>query len=171
VSMPSRSGGARTAGDRARLAIAALAMLGATPAHAEPARRFHGSVGAGGALLLTGDLGDRARLEASADVKLGGRFGALAAWRAFDDHHRGLVAAGLVFEAGAARPRLVLDLHADLGADLDARAPLAGGGIRTTLAIVGPLGVVLDSGAYLVIDGLDDTRLQLQSSASLAARW
>jgi hypothetical protein len=76
-----------------------------------------------------------------------------------------------VFEAAAARPRLVLDLHADLGADLDARAPLAGGGLRTTLQLVGPLGVVVDSGAYLVIDGIERTRLQLQSSALLAVRW
>jgi hypothetical protein len=156
-----------------RRALTALAILGApaTAATADPAGRVHGSAGAGGALIGTGDRGDRARLDAAVDVKLRGRFGALAAWRAFDDRHRGLATAGLVFEAGAARPRLVLDLHADLGADLDAGAPLAGGGIRTTLAIAGPLGVVLDSGAYLVLDGLDGTRLQLQSSASVAARW
>jgi len=147
--------------------VVALLAAAAPPALAGP----HGSAGAGGALVLTGDGGDRLRLDAAVDVKLGRRLGALAAWRAFDEGHRGLAMAGLVFEAGAARPRLVLDLHADLGADLDAGAPLAGGGIRTTLAIAGPLGVVLDSGGYLVIDGLDRTRLQLQGSASLAARW
>jgi hypothetical protein len=138
-----------------------------------PARRIHGSAGAGGALLFTGDRGDRARAELAVDVKLGGRFGVLAAWRAHDlaEERYGLVTAGVVFEAGAARPRLVLDLHADAGAELDARAPVIGGGIRTTLAITGPLGVVLDAGAYLVLDGFDDTRLQLQSSALLAVRW
>ena len=162
---------------RAFLVVLALGGLAPAPARAEPdaeptpGRRFHGSVGAGGALLLTGDGGDRARLETAADVKLGGRYGALLAWRAIGDGRRGLATAGLVFEAGAARPRLVLDLHADLGADLDARAPLAGGGIRTTLGIAGPLGVVFDSGAYLVIDGVDGTRLQIQSSALVAVRW
>jgi hypothetical protein len=152
--------------------VLALALAGTVaPGAARGERRIHGSLGAGGALLATGGGGDRGRLELTADVKLRGRFGALAAWRAFDDEHRGLVTAGVVYEAGAARPRLVLDLHADLGADLDARAPLAGGGLRTTLAIVGPLGVVLDSGAYLVIDGVEGTRLQLQSSALLSIRW
>ena len=144
---------------------------GETSAETRPGRRFHGSVGVGGALLLTGDDGDRLRLEIAADAKLGGRYGALLAWRGIGDDLRGLLTAGLVFEAGAARPRLVLDLHADLGADLDVRAPLAGGGIRTTLGIAGPLGVVLDSGAYLVIDGVDGTRLQIQSSALVAVRW
>jgi hypothetical protein len=76
-----------------------------------------------------------------------------------------------VYEGAAARPRLVLDLHAELGADLDARVPLVGGGIRTTLTIIGPLGVALDTGAYLVLDGIDRTRLQLQTSTVLVARW
>jgi hypothetical protein len=131
----------------------------------------HGSIAAGGALLLTGDRGDRLRGELSADCKRGRRLGVLAAWRAPDEGHRGLVTAGLTFEGGAARPRLVLTLHADLGIDLDAGAPLAGGGIRTTLGLVGALGVVLDAGGYLVIDGVAETRLQLQSSTSLAVRW
>jgi hypothetical protein len=158
-----------------RRPLLALAVLGAAAAAARAeapgGRRIHGSAGAGGALLWTGGGGDRARLEVAADVKLGGRFGALAAWRALDDARRGLVTAGLVFEAAAARPRLVLDLHADLGADLDARAPLAGGGIRTTLQLVGPLGLVFDAGAYLVLDGIERTRLQLQGSALVAVRW
>lgn len=157
---------------RRGLAGAVLAIVGASaPGDARGERAIHGSAGAGGALLVTGAGGDRTRLDAAADVKLRGRYGALAAWRGWDGEHRGLVMAGLVFEAGAARPRLVLDLHADLGADLDAGAPLAGGGVRTTLAILGPLGVVLDAGAYLVIDGVEGTRLQLQSSALLAVRW
>jgi hypothetical protein len=166
---------------RLSLALAAVAAVPLAAA-AEPApdpdpappprpRRVHGSLGAGGALLATGARGDRARLDATFDVKLGGRFGALAAWRAFDGEHRGLVCAGLVFEAGAARPRLVIDLHAELGADLDARAPLAGGGLRTTIGLAEPLAIILDSGAYLVIDGIAETRLQLQTTAIAALRW
>lgn len=165
----------RGAASSAILALAAAAALPAPDARAEPpparARRSHGSIGAGGALLLTGGRGDRGRLDAAIDLTLGGRFGALAAWRAFDDAHRGLLTAGLVFEAAAARPRLVLDLYAVLGADLDAAAPVAGGGLRTTLAVAGPVGVVLDTGGHLVIDGMADTRLQLQTSALLAVRW
>jgi hypothetical protein len=165
----------RGAASSAILALAAAAALPPPAAHAEPppprARRIHGSAGAGGALLLTGGRGDRGRLDAAIDVKLRGRFGVLAAWRAFDDAHRGLVTAGLVYEAAAARPRLVLDLYAVLGADLDAEAPLAGGGLRTTLRIAGPVGIVLDTGGHLVIDGIADTRLQLQTSALVAVRW
>ena len=97
------------------------------------------------------------------------------AWRAIEprenDHHDGLVMAGILYEGAAARPRLVLDLHGDVGIDLDAKRPLVGGGIRTTLTVIGPIGVVLDSGAYLVIDGIDDTRLQLMGSTLVVGRW
>jgi hypothetical protein len=167
----------RGAASSAVLALAAAAALPPPSARAEPepaparARRIHGSIGAGGAVLLTGGRGDRGRFDAAIDVKLRGRFGALAAWRAFDDAHRGLLTAGLVYEAAAARPRLVLDLYAVLGADLDAAAPVAGGGLRTTLALAGPIGVVLDAGGHLVIDGIAETRLQLQSSALFSVRW
>ncbi len=95
----------------------------------------------------------------------------LLAWRAFDDVHRGLVTAGLAFEAGASRPRLVIDLHADVGVDLDQRAPLIGGGLRTTIGIIGPLAIVYDGGAYLILDGFDDSRFQLMSTLLVAARW
>jgi len=166
---------------RALLAsLGAAAALVAAPARGDcestcdddcPPRRYHGSLGAGGALLLTGDGGDRLRRDVAADVKLAGRYGVLAAWRAADADHRGLLIAGLVFEGAAARPRLVIDLHADLGADLDARAPLVGGGIRTTLQLAGPLGVVFDGGAHLVIDGIDGTRLQIAGTTLLALRW
>lgn len=142
-----------------------------TDREAAGGRVVHGSVGVGGTLVVTGSQGDRFRLDLAVDLKPRSRYGVVLAWRAFDDAHRGLVTAGLVFEGAAARPRLVVDLHVDVGADLDRPAPVAGGGIRTTLAIVGPLGVVLDAGAYLVLDGIDDTRLQLQSSTLLAARW
>jgi hypothetical protein len=62
-------------------------------------------------------------------------------------------------------------MHADIGADLDAHAPLVGGGIRATVGVIGPLGVVLDGGGYLIIDGADNSRLQLQSALLLSARW
>ncbi|MEO8705041.1 MAG: hypothetical protein ABI867_33620 [Kofleriaceae bacterium] len=148
---------------------AALGMI-VLASYAE-AKPWHGSVGAGGVLVLTGEHGDRQRAEVAIDLEFGSRFGVVAAWRAFDEDHDGLVTAGIVFEAAASRPRLVLALHGDAGIDLDARAPLIGGGLRTTLTIIGPLGVAFDTGAYLVLDGIDDTRLQLQSSGSIVARW
>ncbi|HET9987824.1 MAG TPA: hypothetical protein VFQ65_04875 [Kofleriaceae bacterium] len=148
-------------------ALAGVAALAATAR----ARPIHGSVGIGGSLLATGDLGDRGRLDVELDVEPSSQFGALLALRGFDDNHHGLVCAGLVYEPGAARPTLVVDLHADLGADLDQHAPLAGGGIRTTIGVYGPVGIALDSGGYLVIDGVDRTRLVLSLGAAVVARW
>lgn len=149
------------------LVVAAIVSLFGVPARAD----IHGSVGAGGALVLSGDRGDRTRADVAFDLTLRGRFGVIAAWRGFDDARRGLVMAGVAYEAAASRPRLVLDFHAAAGADLDARVPLVGGGLRTTVALIGPVGVVLDMGAYLVLDGIDDSRLQLQSALLAVARW
>jgi hypothetical protein len=148
--------------------ICALAAL-AAPAAAD--RAVHGSVGGGTSLLLTGHGDDRLRFELELDIKPASRFGGHLAWRAFDGEHRGLLLGGLVYEAGAARPRLVVDLHGDVGADLDVYAPVLGGGVRTTLTIWGPFGIALDSGAYLVIDGVEDTRLVIAGSASIVLRW
>lgn len=151
----------------------ALVIAGvlAAPAWASADRPVHGSAGAGAAFLWTGADGDRYRYELELDLEPRSRFGGLVAWRGFDADHHGMLLAGLVYEAGAARPTLVVDLHADVGADLDQRAPVFGGGIRTTLTIWGPFGVALDGGAYLVIDGVDNTRLAIASSTSAVVRW
>jgi hypothetical protein len=150
---------------RVLLVICALAA----PAVAE--RPIHGSVGGGTSLLLTGDGGDRTRFELELDLEPASRFGGHLAWRAFDGDHRGLLLGGIVYEGGAARPRLVVDLHGDVGADLDVYAPVIGGGVRTTLTIWRMFGIALDSGGYLVIDGVDDTRLVIAGSASAVIRW
>lgn len=148
-----------------------LAILCAWTAVAHADRPVHGSVGGGSALLVTGHDDNRLRFELELDIEPASRYGGFVAWRGFDDEHRGMLLGGLVYEGGAARPRLVLDLHGDAGADLDQRAPVVGGGIRTTLTIIGPLGLAFDSGAYLVIDGVDDTRLRLIGSTSIVGRW
>jgi hypothetical protein len=149
-------------------AIAAL-VAAATPAHADDA--LHGSVGLGGSLVVAGDDGTgRARLDGEVDVSYG-RYGGLVALRTLDRHHDGLACAGFIYEAAAARPTLVLGFHADAGYDLDARAPLAGGGLRTTIAIVGPIGVALDTGFYAVIDGVDHSRFVIETNAMVVARW
>lgn len=149
----------------------ALVVLVALTGLAHADRGLHGSAGVGGSLIMTGAQGDHFRLDLTFDLKPRSRYGVVIGWRAFDEDHKGMVTAGLAFEGAASRPRLVVDLHADLGVDLDARRPLVGGGIRTTLMIVGPFGLVLDTGGYLVIDGVDDSRLQLQGATLLAARW
>ncbi|MGE0866928.1 MAG: hypothetical protein AB7P03_00080 [Kofleriaceae bacterium] len=150
--------------------LVTLAIAGAaTTAHAD--RGWHGSAGAGGSFLLTGSQGDRWRFDAQLDIKPQSRFGILVGWHGFDPDHSGIVRAGLLYEAGAARPLLALDLHADAGFDLDQRAPLVGAGIRTTLVLFGPLGIALDTGAHLVIDGVDDSRLVLASGTYIVAGW
>ncbi len=125
----------------------------------------------GGTLLATGDNGDRQRGELEVDIEPYSRYGALLAWRAFDGSHHGLVLAGLVYEAAAARPRLVLDLHADIGADLDQRAPALGGGVHAVITLLGPVGVALDAGAYLVIDGVRNTRFAIAGTAGIGVLW
>ena len=150
------------------LALVVL-FIGARTAGAD--RGQHGSIGGGGSLVLAGAEGDRLRTDLQVDLKPHSRYGGSLAWRGFDQDHRGVVTAGLVFEAAAARPRLVVDLHADLGADLDRRAPVLGGGIRNTLTIVGPLGIALDAGGYLAVDGIEHSRLVVATNALLVARW
>ena len=121
--------------------------------------------------VVTGADNDRQRAEVELDIEPWSRFGGAIAWRGFDRAHDGLVTAAIVYEAAASRPRLVVDLHADVGLDLDLRAPALGGGIRTLLVVIGPVGVALDTGAYLVIDGVDHTRLQIATGAALAVSW
>ncbi|HEY1553663.1 MAG TPA: hypothetical protein VGF94_02455 [Kofleriaceae bacterium] len=155
-----------------RTLVLVLVLVLGSPARADESdRAFRGSVSAGGTLLLTGDAGDRQRGEVELDVEPWSRFGGAIAWRGFDGTHDGLVTAGIAYEAAASRPRLVLDLHGDIGLDLDERAPVVGGGVRTVLAVIGPVGVALDTGAYLVIDGVDHTRLQIATGAALAVAW
>ena len=150
---------------------AALAIVCVHVEVARADRPVHGSVGVGGPLLLTAHDDNRLRAELELDVEPGSRYGGLVAWRGFDDEARGMLLGGLIFEGAAARPRLVVDLHADVGADLDQYAPVIGGGLRTVLTIWGPFGIALDTGAYLVIDGVDDTRLRIRGSTSIVVRW
>ena len=165
-----------------RLVVALALLLGVEESWGEPLaepprppRPWHGSIGGGGALLLTGtDGGSKLRLEGEIDVLFPeSRHGLLLAIRAAEPSaaRYGLLTGGVMFEAGASRPRIVLGLHADLGVDLDRLAPVAGGGIRTTIKIYKALGIALDNGAYLVVAGISDTRLVFSSSTSLVLRW
>jgi hypothetical protein len=148
--------------------VAALAGR-AAPVRAEP----HGSVGYGGARMLTADGGAPWRLEAEVDLLPGGdlgRYGVLMAARGVDLHH-GLWTVGVLFAAAAARPRLVIELHADAGVDVAARAPVVGGGLRSVLGVWGPLGLAADLGGYLTLDGLDHSALALSAAGLGVVHW
>lgn len=152
-------------------ALAAAALLAAVPGIARG--DSHGTVAAGGGLLVTGDDGQLGRGDVQVDLEPGGgwgHYGILLAWRDVDTSHAGLVCGGVVFDAAASRPRLALQLHGDVGVDLDVRRPLIGGGLRTVVGLAGPLGVVLDTSGELVIDG-DSTRFALSLDALVALRW
>ncbi|MFN0248145.1 MAG: hypothetical protein ACKV2T_14740 [Kofleriaceae bacterium] len=148
-----------------------LVLVVATHADARAERPLHGSAGAGSSLAITGAGNDHLRFDVALDLKPKSRYGVSVGWRQFDTDHRGLLVGGVVYEGAAARPRLVLDLHAGAGVDLDRPAPLVVAGIRATLAVVGPLALVFDLSAYLILDGVDDSRLQLASSTLVALRW
>lgn len=150
-----------------RSALVVVALAGV--AHAD--RPIHGSIGGGSALVITGADNDHNRFELEADLEPHSRWGALIAWRQFSGNHSGMVAAGVIYEAGAARPRLVLDFHGDAGFDLDQRAPMVGGGLRTVIEIYGPFGVALETGGYLVIDGVDNTSFKLATGLSLVGTF
>nr|HEX4318756.1 hypothetical protein [Kofleriaceae bacterium] len=158
----------------ALVVVAASLVAAAAAADPDDARPMHGSVGVGGALLFTGGGDDAQRLDVEADLEPGGRwgrYGVLVALRAFDGSHDGLVCAGLVFDAAVARPKLALQLHADAGVDLDASRPMVGGGLRTTLGVVGPLGVMLDLAGDLIIAGASDTRFAITGDALVVAHF
>jgi hypothetical protein len=84
----------------------------------------------------------------------------------------GMVTGGVMYQAAAARPRLALALHADAGATIGEVAPVIGGGLETHLWIwpkrLGPLAIVFDLTAHLVIDGVEETRLVIASATRLS---
>ena len=149
------------------LALLLLVM----PALAHADRAWHGSVGGGSGLAMTGGGGDRWRYDLALELKPQSRYGLALGWRQFDGDHDGLLVAGLLYEAAAARPRLVIDFHADIGVDLEDPHPLVAGGLRTTVGVVGPLGVILDLTPYLVLGSYDALRLQIAGSALLAWKF
>jgi hypothetical protein len=160
----------------ALISIAAIAFAPA-PAHAER----HVSFSAGGSLLLNGmHGGSRNRADGAIVYTPRGRLGVVVAARAltFDPVlDQGLVTAGVHYDAAASRPRLALALHGDVGAAWSQTgiAPAIGGGVETHLWIwpkkLGPLAIVSDVTAHLVLDGVDDTRLVIAGATRLAVAW
>lgn len=135
---------------------------------AEP-RPLRWYVQAGGHAAVTGpsDYGVDAAIEVSPGGWFG-RFGAGLRWRGFEGLDAGWLAGGWVYEAAAARPRLVITLHGEAGAThgLDQTYPVLGGGATSRLWLAGPLFLGTDGSAHLVWDGVD-SRLALSFSLVL----
>jgi hypothetical protein len=164
-----------------RIAVLAVVLLAPSLAHADPpkVRPFHWSIGGGGSFLLNGTHGGpRNRLDGAVTIEPGGRFGRWGLTFALrhvtpkpfaDD---GLATAGITYEPAAARPRLALALHADAGVTITDPSPVIGGGLQTHLWIwprrLGPLAIVFDLTAHLVLSNVNDTRLVVGSATRLA---
>jgi hypothetical protein len=150
---------------------AAALVAAASVAAADPPPRPLGSLRASGDLTLTGPS-PRNRMAGDVIVYLGQRVGVFAGvqhvtLKPFAD--AGQVTAGMAYRAAAARPRLDLVLHADVGATWPL-APTAGGGVIAFFWPLKQVPVAVTSGTnvYLVLDGVDDTRLVLSVGLGLA---
>jgi hypothetical protein len=148
----------------------ALLLVCASIARADPAgpRPLHGSLAAGGALEL--GAADRWAGAAALDVLPGGALGVWGVtvgvrdvgYTPFAGH--GMATIGVIREAAAARPLLTVLIHGDAGVAWRSGAdalPVIGGGIKTYLALVGPLGIALDTTVHVEVDGVNGTHLVL----------
>ena len=157
---------------RLRLAVLS-ALLSAGPAaradsadsaggEATPARPgMHWAVAAGGFAGITGpaDFGPAAELHVYPGGAAG-RLGAGLRYRGFAGTSSGLVALGLTYAAGQARPGLVIELHGEAGIAYGPRCIAAGGGARVQLGLWGPLTLALDTAGHFLFAGAD-TRLAI----------
>ena len=158
------------------VALAASAILAAAGARApaladgDAPRPARGGVGGGGYVGLTGPgWGPMAVAEFYPGGGFG-RYGVRGEVRGDRDSTDGRAMLGVVYEAAAARPRLQLAIHADVGLAWPAVRPVAGGGVQTHLWVIGPVALVTGAGASLRIDGTD-TGLALTLSSQLRLAW
>lgn len=136
-------------GDSAREATEESA--GGTASH-----RFHWSATIGWFGALSGPLGHgpAAHIELLPGGAFG-RFGIGLYYRGDRTVRHGAYLAGLVYEAGAARPKLVMTLHAAVGYDAAHDLPIVGGGWRISLAVSGPIVVSTNLTGQLFLDGVN----------------
>lgn len=97
--------------------------------------------------------GPAAQLELLPGGRLG-RIGFGLYYRGDRRFQRGSLLAGAVYEAGAARPGLVMTLHAAAGYDAAHSLPVVGVGWRILLGVAGPLVVSSNLTAQLFLDGV-----------------
>nr|WP_316629173.1 hypothetical protein [uncultured Brevundimonas sp.] len=142
--------------------LVAISLIDQATARADDsARDPHGALTVGWLLAVTGPLGVAGAAEA--EFFPGGRLGRYGAgiyYRGDISGDEGMITAGLAFEAGASRPKLVMSLHIAAGATYGPVHPALGGGVRAQLGVWGPLVVAGSATSYLVIDGVD-SRLAL----------
>ncbi|MEM9488909.1 MAG: hypothetical protein AAGC55_07175, partial [Myxococcota bacterium] len=136
---------------------------------AEVAKRsWHASALIGGFIGVTGP----ASYGTAVDIEIypPARFGGNLIARDLAGSHGTLVLAGLAFQAAATRPRLVMSLHADIGATTgDTVLPAAGGGVRAQLAVFGPIIIGGNLTGHLLLDGIDTTlAIAVTAGAGLA---
>jgi hypothetical protein len=158
---------------RAILVSIALLVLVSADASADelPRRSLHYGVGLGGFTAITGAADYGPVLEAEVYPGAGlGRWGIRGEVWGFEDSDSGRASLGVTFEGAAARPRLQLALHGDVGLSFPDHLPTVGGGVQSQLWIYGPIALGLDGGAVLIYDGLDSV-LVIASSMTLRLGW
>ena len=155
-----------------RALLVCLAVVASTsPATAEeapaPRRSLHYAVGVGVFTALTGaaDYGPVIEAEIFPGAALG-RYGVRGEVWGFEDTDSGRASLGVAYEAAAARPRLQLALHADVGLTFPDHLPTLGGGVQTQLWVYGPIALGLDGGAVFIYDGTDSV-LAIASAVTL----
>ncbi|MCL4224338.1 MAG: hypothetical protein KJZ91_07635 [Myxococcales bacterium] len=160
------SKGARGA---ALIALATVTTAITTAARAEPARPV-GALGLGGDLALSGPS-PRQRAAVDLTLYVRQRLGVYAAARQVTLSplaDAGQLTLGVAYRAAAARPRLELVLHGDAGVAWPL-APVAGGGVTTYLWPTRlPLALTTGASVYLIVDGVDATRLAVSLGLGLA---
>ncbi|HTJ46063.1 MAG TPA: hypothetical protein VL463_28355 [Kofleriaceae bacterium] len=148
------------------LCACAVAHADDGEAPAPKVRPFHGSIAAGGGAMFGSH--DRWAGQAAIDVLPGGAFETWGVTFAARDvtyspfANAGMATIGVIREAAGARPLLAVFFHADAGVAWGEKTvPVVGGGVKTYLAFVGPLGVALDTTLHLEVNGIDGTHLVL----------
>ena len=110
---------------------------------------------AGGYAALGGPSGYG--LDLTAEVLPGffaGRWGLRGQWRGKRGLQSGTALVGLIFEAGASRPALVLKLLGEAGVTPE-KNPILGVGVQWSLWLLGPVGVSTTTAFDVIVDGWD----------------
>lgn len=164
----------RTSAVLVTVCIAIAVVLGACKASTtrppDRVRKRHFHIGGGGFNALTGPKWGPSGTVEYYPAGSFGRLGVRGDVRGFEGVEEGAVTAGVVFEAAAARPRLQLSLHADIGFTFGTVRPVIGLGIQSQLWLIGPLALAIDGGPVLLYDGVD-TVLMLAQSLQLRLAW
>lgn len=152
-----------------RLVVVVLGVA-APPVAAEPSRPL-GALGVSGDLTLTGP-GPKNRAAADLTVYVTQRYGLYVAARQVTVSplaDAGHVTVGVAYRAAGARPTLDVVLHADGGVAWPL-APALGGGVAAYLWPLKrvPVAITTSMGAYLIVDGLEDTHVAFSLGLGVA---